>query len=104
MSSTTVKKNALTSVERLLDLALLTYGALILLGYGFYATILNQNLQNAILLVMIGILAVLTWSVRSRITKLVTYSEIRTLLIQWGVISILIIIFSIVLVIIYPIG
>ena len=104
MSAGAVDSKFIGSIEKILDLSLLTYVALFLLGYGYFATVLIQNLQNSLSLVLVGVLAVFTWAVRTRLPNLTTVTEIRSLFIQWGIVSVFIIMFAVPLILTYPIS
>ena len=104
MSSDTTKSPSLVFIERILDLSILTYVALIILGYGYFSTVLTLNVQNALSLVLVGVLAIFTWVIRSRMDKVSSVSDIRPLFIQWGVISILVILYAVFMILIYPLG
>ena len=104
MSSEAVDSKFIGSIEKILDLSLITYIVLFLLGFGFFTSVLIQNLQNSLSLILVGTLAIFSAAVRARLPNLSTVSEIRSLFIQWGIISVLIIIFAVPLILTYPIS
>lgn len=91
-----------TTFGSLLNLAIVTDIALVVLGLGFYVAILPQTFQNMFPILLVFFLGLFSWVVRSRLPY-ITSEQVRPLFVQWGTISVVGILLAIVLVLTYPI-
>ena len=85
----------------LLELSFLTLVFMDIIGFGFYISILPNNVQNTLPLLLVLFLAVFTWVFRVKVNQ-GTYDDIRAFLIQWLVITTIVIVFSVFVILIYP--
>ena len=90
----------------ILNLSFFTYLAFILVGFVFYFAILPNDVQNSLPIILALLLGFFTWVIRSKIDKssIEQYTEIRQALIQWFVISVILIFLSTIVVLLYPQG
>lgn len=88
----------------ILDLAFFTNLCLFLVGFAFYLAILPKNVQNTLPLILVLFLGVFSWTFRSKMNNSENKEEIKPFLIQWLIISMILIVFSIFITLIYPIS
>lgn len=84
-----------------LEISFIAFVALTVIGIGFYLSVVRENVQNSLPLLLTIYLAAFTWILRAKITDMPP-QEIRIFLLQWIVISVLIIVSTVALVVFYP--
>lgn len=90
--------------QNLLDFSLLTYILLFAISTSFLLAAFKVNIPNSTPLIMLLTLGVLTWSLRFMITEAEDVQRIRSLLIQWTVITFFGLVFILIIMVIYPIS
>lgn len=88
-------------VTAFLEISFFSLVALLVVGATFYLSFLVENVQNSFPLLMLIFLAALNWIMRAKIPSMEA-KEIRIYLLQWIILSALIIIGTVIIVLFYP--
>ncbi len=86
---------------RFMEIAFYSMVGLTVIGAAFYLSVIYQNVQNSIPLMLLMFLAAYTWIMRAKLAQ-IEPKEIRVYLLQWLIISAIVIITSVLIVIFYP--
>ena len=90
-------------ISRILNLTIFTLGALTVILIAFFFSFLDQTIQNFIPVITTGIILVLTWIFKIRIIDPEAKNH-QLIFYQWIALSVVFIVVSLFLVIIYPVS
>lgn len=86
---------------RFMEIAFYSMIGLLIIGAAFYLSVLYENVQNSIPLMLLIFLAAYTWIMRAKLAQ-IEPKEIRIYLLQWIILCSIVIVVSVLIVIFYP--
>jgi hypothetical protein len=88
---------------KLLDVSILGYGILLIVGTGLYFFVLDHTIQNLMPIFLVAILLLFTWNFRSKLNSSSEYLTGRQHFREWLIICIFIILIITMLILFYPV-
>jgi len=90
-------------ISRILNLTIFTLGAMTVILIAFFFSFLDQTIQNFIPVITTGIILILTWIFKIRITD-PEAKNYKLIFYQWIALSTIFILVSFIIVVIYPVS
>ena len=88
---------------KLLDISILGYGILLIVGFLLYFFVLDRTVQNLMPIFLVAILLLFTWNFRSKLNSSSEYQIGRQYFREWLFLCILIILIVTLLILFYPV-
>jgi len=90
--------------KKLFDLSILTYLVLTAIGYLFYHQFLDRNLQNFFPIAFLLFMMVLTYGYRNKLDQKISKYDLTNVLMSYIVIVIIAMVFTLFVILVYPIS